>query len=74
MLYSALEEAHVSISPFFFFKEQHKRYCYERSRNNIIFGSAEEEGRGRGEGVEKSEVYEKIFPKTNLTKEMRRGG
>ena len=40
----------------------------------IIFGSAEEEGKRRGEEVEKSEVYENIFPTTNLTKEMRRGG
>ena len=39
----------------------------------IIFGSAEEEGKRRGEEVEKSEVYENIFPTTNLTKEMRRG-
>ena len=40
----------------------------------IIFGSAEEEGKRRGEEVEKSEVYENIFPTTSLTKEMRIGG
>ena len=39
-----------------------------------IFGSAEEEGKRRGEEVEKSEVYENIFPTTSLTKEMRIGG
>ena len=73
MVFSALEEALVSIPPFFSSGNIIYSTVVKEARRKIIFGSGEEEGRRRGEVVEKSEVYENIFPKTKMRQEMRRG-